>query len=137
MQIIPKPKSNKILLDSSALIALLKQEPGYKKINEVLAHSAISTVNQCELVSIFARNDMSEEEINDIITDIVPEVIPFCENISIKAGKLSRFTNAYGLSLGDRACIATAEYYKMPVYTTDKIWAELKKNVSIPITIIR
>ena len=60
MQIYPKLKSNKILLDTSALIALIKKEPGYQKIEEVLAYSAISSVNLCELVSILARNNILE-----------------------------------------------------------------------------
>ncbi|MDG1437117.1 MAG: type II toxin-antitoxin system VapC family toxin [Rickettsiaceae bacterium] len=137
MQITPKPKSNKILLDTSALIALLKKEPGYKKVDEVVAHSAISSVNLCELVSILAKNSIPENAIDDIINDIVPEIIPFCENLGVKAGKLSSFTKEYGLSLGDKACIATAEYYSMEVYTADKIWAKLENNISTKITIIR
>jgi ribonuclease VapC len=131
------PKNKKTLLDTSALIALLKKEPGYQKVDDVLAHSAISSVNLCELVSILAKNSIPENEIDEIINDIVPEIIPFCENVGIKAGKLSKFTTEYGLSLGDRACIATAEYYNMNVYTADKVWAKLEKNVSTKITLIR
>ena len=137
MQITPKPKSNKVLLDTSALIALLKKELGYKKVDDVLAHSAISSVNLCELVSILAKNNIPENEIDAIINDIVPEIIPFCEHIGIKAGKLSKFTAEYGLSLGDKACIATAEYYNMNVYTADKIWSKLQNNVAKKISQIR
>lgn len=137
MQIYPKLKSNKILLDTSALIALIKKESGYQKIEEVLPYSAISSVNLCELVSILARNNILENEIDEIIEDIVPEIIPFCENIAIKAGKLSKYSAKYGLSLGDKACLATAEYYNMNVYTTDKIWSELKTHITIAINVIR
>ena len=127
MQINPKSKSkaNKVLLDTSALIALLRKEPGYKKVDEVLAHSAISSVNLCELVSILAKEGIPENEIDDIINDIVPEIMHFCEGLSIKAGKLSKFTKHKGLSLGDRACLATALQLDLPVYTADKVWAEL------------
>ena len=137
MQIYPKLKSNRILLDTSALIALIKKESGYQKIEEVLPYSAISSVNLCELASILARNNILENEIDEIIEDIVPEVIPFCENIAIKAGKLSKYSAKYGLSLGDKACLSTAEYYSMNVYTTDKIWPELKTYITIAINVIR
>ncbi len=136
MQIYPKLKSNRILLDTSALIALIKKESGYQKIEEVLPYSAISSVNLCELASILARNNILENEIDEIIEDIVPEVIPFCENIAIKAGKLSKYSAKYGLSLGDKACLSTAEYYSMNVYTTDKIWSELE-TLNIAINVIR
>lgn len=132
MQINPKSKNKKTLLDTSALIALLKKEPGYEKVEDVLAHSAISSVNLCELVSILARNSIPEDEIDNIVHDIVPEIIPFCDNVGIKAGKLTKFTNDYGLSLGDKACIATAMHYYMNVYTADKVWKELNiPNVKI------
>ena len=94
-------------------------------------------MDRAELVSILAKKGIPENEIDDVINDIVPEIIPFCESLGIKAGKLSKFTTDYGLSLGDKACIATAEYYNMNVYTADKIWSKLEKNVSTTITIIR
>ena len=55
-----------------------------------------------------------------------------CGDISIKTGKISKLTQGYGLSLGDRACLATAIQLGLPVYTADKIWAELDlPNVKI------
>lgn len=125
MQPNPKLKSAKPLLDTSALIALLKKEDGYKKVEEVLAHSAISSVNLAELVAILAKNSIPENEIDEIVTDMVPEIIPFDENLGIQTGKLHGYTFKCGLSLGDRACIATAKHYNMDVYTADKIWATL------------
>lgn len=124
MQINPK-KGKKFLLDSSALIALLKKESGYEMVADVIANSAISSVNLSELVAVLARTGVSEEDIDVIISDLVPEIIPFCEDISIKAGKLAKLTQNYGLSLGDRACLATAIIAQLPVYTADKAWVEL------------
>jgi PIN domain nuclease of toxin-antitoxin system len=129
--------NNKILLDTSALIALLNQEPGCKMVEEILVNSAISSVNLCELISILAKHNLLESEIEAITSDVVPEIIPFCKDIAIKAGKLTKISSQYGLSLGDRACIATAEYCGMDVYSTDKIWSKLDDKVQINIVIIR
>ncbi|GAB4168088.1 MAG: hypothetical protein Tsb006_6840 [Rickettsiaceae bacterium] len=79
----------------------------------------------CELVSILAKNKIPENEIDNIIDDIVPGIIPFSEDIGIKAGKVTKLTANHGLSLGDRACLATALHLGLPVYTADKVWAEL------------
>ncbi|KJV91651.1 type II toxin-antitoxin system VapC family toxin [Rickettsia bellii] len=119
-------KSEHILLDTSAVITLLKKETGYKLIEEIIANSSISSVNLSELVSVLVRTNIPMHEIDKIITDIVPTIIPFSKEIAIEAGKLTSFTKQYGLSLGDRACIATGMYHNMIIYTTDKIWAELK-----------
>lgn len=128
---------NKVLLDTSALLALLKKEPGHEIVSNIIAISAISSVNLSELIAVLSRAGVSENDIDEIITDLVPEIVPFCENISIKTGKLSKLTQGYGLSLGDRACLATGNYYQMDIYTADKIWAELKNIVTPNIVIIR
>ena len=123
---------NKILLDTSALLALLKKEPGHEIVSNIIAISTISSVNLSELITVLSRAGVSENDIDEIITDLVPEIVPFCGDISIKTGKISKLTQGYGLSLGDRACLATAIQLGLPVYTADKIWAELDlPNVKI------
>lgn len=115
-------KIKKFLLDTSAIIAWLKQESGYKILEDVIASSALSSVNLRELVSVLTISNIKENEIDTIITDIVPDVIPFSESISIKAGKLISLTKDYEIKRLLRACIATVSYYSMEIYTTDKIW---------------
>ena len=126
MQINSKLKGKKCLLDTSALIVLLKKESGYEVIENVIASSAISSVNLSELVAVLTRSGVSEQDIDEIISDLVPEIVPFYEAISIKTGKLAKLTQNYGLSLGDRACIALGITLGLPIYTADKVWAELK-----------
>ncbi|WP_341748898.1 type II toxin-antitoxin system VapC family toxin [Candidatus Tisiphia endosymbiont of Sialis lutaria] len=133
----PLIKTKKYLLDTSAIIALLKKEPGYKILEDVIASSSIASINLSELVSVLTRSNIAENEIDIIVADIVPEIIPFCENIAIKTGKLSRLTKDYGLSLGDRACIATGCYYNMEIYTTDKIWLKVADNITTKIILVR
>ena len=124
-------KSKKSLFDTSALIALLKREPGYEILEELIANSSISAVNLSELVSVLTRSGITENEIDGIITDIIPEIISFSENIAIQTGKLSKHTKKLGLSLGDRACIATGIHHNMTIYTTDQVWQELKPLADI------
>ena len=118
-------KNNKILLDTSAIIALIKKEKGYQVVDDILATSSISTVNFSELIAALAREGVSSEDIDEITENIIPYIIPFDHETSIVAGKLITTTNSKGLSLGDRTCIATALQLDLPVYTADKIWAEL------------
>ena len=47
----------------------------------------------------------------------------------------SSMTRPYGLSLGDRACLALAIQRKAAVYTTDAAWKNL--NLGIEINVIR
>jgi PIN domain nuclease of toxin-antitoxin system len=137
MQINSKSKHKKHLLDTSALIALIKKEPGYEMIETIIANSAISSVNLSELVAVLTRSGIADVDIDEIIEDIVPEIIPFCENTSIRAGKLLTITKTYGLSLGDRACISTGDFYGMEIHTADKVWLKLQPRITTKITVIR
>jgi len=123
--LIKNNEYNKSLLDTSAVIALLKKEPGYEIIEDIIGSANISVVNLSELISVLTKSGLLEEEVDNITTSIVPIVIPFSEDIARLAGKLIKDTQIFGLSLGDRACIATGIIHNMTVYTTDKIWAKL------------
>ena len=69
------------------------------------------------------------------ITDMIEAVIPFDQTIAFLAARLMPLTRPLGLSLGDRACLGTAEHMKMEVITADKAWAKL--DLPIKITLIR
>jgi PIN domain nuclease of toxin-antitoxin system len=129
-------KNKKYILDTSALIALLQNEPGSEIVRDKLNSSLISSVSLCELVAFLSKNQIEEEDIEEIIKNIVPDVVDFNADISILGGKLIKVTQNYGLSLGDRACIATGIHYGLQIYTADKIWSKLN-NIEPGIVIIR
>ena len=116
---------NKCLFDTSALMALLQQETGYKELESLIANSVMSTVNYTEVITVLARNGVDEADIDMIMQDLIPIILPYDLTTATWAGKLSILTKQYGLSLGDRACIATGIIYCIPIYTADKVWAEL------------
>jgi PIN domain nuclease of toxin-antitoxin system len=62
-------------------------------------------------------------------------VEPYTREQARIAGDLIATTEKYGLSLGDRSCLALAITLKAPVYTTEQLWRNLK--VGIPIHVIR
>ena len=117
---------SKILFDASALLALIKKEPGYEQLEELLASSSISAVNLSEVVSVLTRLGVPKDKILEIVSEIIPEVIPLNYVTAVMAGHLIADTKALGLSLGDRVCIATGIINNMVIYTTDKAWQNLQ-----------
>lgn len=65
---IKNKEHNKSLLDTSAVIALLKKEPGYEIIEEIIGSANISVVNLSELISVLTKSGLLEEEVDDITT---------------------------------------------------------------------
>jgi ribonuclease VapC len=123
---------NKVVLDSSVLLALLNREPGAEKLTaELLSTSACSTVNLAEVHSKLVSRGLTESDAWAAATSPVTELVDFTSAHAQIAGDLVRLTRPFGLSLGDRACLALAIVLDAPVYTADKSWKNLKLNVRI------
>ncbi len=126
-----------VILDVSALIALLKQEPYAEELKNVMPLSVMSTVNTAEVAKYFVeKHNIEISIIKHTIESNLYEVIPFDLEQSYISAEIINITKQYGLSIGDRACIALAIAKGYPVYTADKIWAKL--NIpGLTINIIR
>ncbi|MCZ6886493.1 MAG: type II toxin-antitoxin system VapC family toxin [Rickettsia endosymbiont of Ixodes persulcatus] len=117
---------NNIVLDTSALLALIQNERGSEIIKPLLSYSVMSTVNITEVLTALKRTNIDTAEILTLITDFIAIIVPFDLEQAKYAAELQAYTQYKGLSLGDRACIALGVKLNTTIYTADKIWAELK-----------
>lgn len=121
-----------IVLDASALLALLNNEPGADKLTpELLSRAASSTVNLAEVQTKLVSHGGNPEEAWEDTLSPIRDAVPFTADQAKIAGSLMGQTRALGLSLGDRACLALGLALKAPVYTADKSWKNLKLGVRI------
>lgn len=125
-----------VVLDASALIALFKKEKGAEVIEKYLPRAIMSAVNFSEVISVLANAGIDEEEAKILTTDVLKEIIPLDIEQAYLVAKLRPITKKYGLSLGDRSCLALAQIKKTTVITADKIWNNLQLN-GINIEVIR
>jgi|SRR5580692_1938793 ribonuclease VapC len=127
---------NKVVLDASAILALLNDEPGAEKITpELLSRATASAVNLAEVQTILVREGGDPDESWAVAVDPLPDIEPFSAEQARIAGSLIQKTSSLGLSLGDRACLALAIALDAPVYTTDRLWKKLK--LGVPIYVLR
>ncbi len=123
---------SRIVLDASAVLAVLNQEAGWESLSpRRLLQAALSTVNLAEVHTKLVRRGVPREEAWEDATSLIAETVPFTEEQAQIAGGLAAETRPLGLSLGDRACLALALALKAPVYTTDRAWKNLKLGVRI------
>ncbi len=127
---------NEAVLDASAVLAVLFEERGVENLTDgVLNNAVISTVNLAEVQTKLVKMGRGPEDAwGDALSLGIATEIYNCEHARI-AGGLITTTEKYGLSLGDRSCLALAIALKAPVYTTEQVWRNLK--VGIPIHVIR
>lgn len=118
---------SKIVLDASALLAVLNAEPGSERITpELLSKAVISTVNLAEVQAKLVDRGIDPDLAWTSAHGLVREAVDFSAEHAKIAGDLILETRPLGLSLGDRACLALGLAEKCDVYTADKNWKGLK-----------
>ena len=124
-----------VVLDASALLAMLNSEPGAETVYGVLVGAAMSAVNYSEVVAKLADKGHGDGEAFRMLEALPLAVHPFDAAQAWRAGLLRGRTRARGLSLGDRACLALAIDLELTALTADRAWAEL--DVGVEILVVR
>lgn len=123
---------SRIVLDASALLAVLNGEPCADKLTlELLSTAACSTVNLAEVQGKLVDRGLSPESAWASALVPIEEAIPFTAEHAKAAGSMIAETRRLGLSLGERACLALGLALNAPVYTADRSWKNLSLGVRI------
>lgn len=128
---------SKVILDTSAVLAYLFEEAGAELVSPVLetASGLISSVNYAELVSKLVDQGMPPAIIRETLSGLELELVDHDEAQAFITGELRTVSKAYGLSLGDRACLALGIVKQLPVLTADRVW--LNVPVQTEVRVIR
>lgn len=113
------------VLDSSAVLALLLGEPGAERVAATLPGARLSTVNLAEIISKLCEKGMPTDQAYMAVESLGIEIVPFTAGQAVLSGSLRPLTRAFGLSLGDRACLALARDLDEHVLTADTAWAQV------------
>lgn len=121
-----------IVLDASAVLALLFKETGADRVRDVLGAALISTVNLSEAFARFIRDGRDTAALDRGLRDeMAIEIIDFMEADAVAAARLLPATRAYGLSFADRACLALAHRLGLPAMTADRAWRDVDCGVEV------
>jgi len=120
-----------VVLDASALLAYLQDEPGGEQVRAVIAQAVMSTVNWAEVIGKAQDKGVDTEGLREELASLGLSLVPFSASQAEAAGRLKRFTGRFGLSLADRACLALAGERGENVYTADRAWLNLHARVKV------
>ena len=116
----------RIVLDASAVLAVILEEPGADVVVEALrSGAAMSTVNVAEVAARLHQDGWSTSEVALVFGSLGIEVLPFDPESALLSGRLRAATRKFGLGLGDRACLASGLVEGCPVLTSDRSWRDL------------
>ena len=126
---------NNVVLDASAVLAIILGERGCEKLTDELLERAVSsTVNLAEIQTKLVTEGWHPNDAWDDLLSVTAPVEFSPEHAKV-AATLVLQTRPMGLSLGDRACLALAIDQTCAVYTADKTWKKL--SLGVPIVVIR
>ncbi|WP_022684295.1 type II toxin-antitoxin system VapC family toxin [Sphingobium bisphenolivorans] len=126
-----------IVLDASALLAMLREEPGGDKVAGALIGSRMCVVNLAEVTGHFVQNGMPPAEVDAMLRPLPVTLVEADAELARIAGHLRPETSEAGLSLGDRFCLALALRDGVPAWTADQQWASVAEKIGAKVKIIR
>jgi ribonuclease VapC len=119
--------SGPAVIDASALLAWLRDEPGADAVAGRLSGSFLSAVNLSEVLQKhLAVGALSGAEAAGFAGDLASlglSVVPFGERDAAVAAVMREGTRHLGLGLADRTCLSTAVRFGLPALTADRPWA--------------
>lgn len=118
--VAPSTSVTSIVLDASAVIAVLRSEPGADMVLSALSDAVISAVNYSEVLKKTIERGGASYTAASFIRGLSIAVIPFDEALAQASAALYLQTKQHGLSFADRACLALGVQRNCKVLTSER-----------------
>lgn len=119
------------VLDASAILALLRGEPGSEQVAELIAEALVSVVNEAEVIGKLIARGQTPEQAREVVGTLPYKLADLDRELSRRAGSWWAVTKPQGLSLADRCCLALAERERLPAVTADTAWTKIDLDVEV------
>ncbi|MBW8783833.1 MAG: type II toxin-antitoxin system VapC family toxin [Novosphingobium sp.] len=126
-----------VVVDASAILAVLNDESGQDVVIERLDEAAISVVNLAEVIAALIAKGKTEGQARMAMRALGCAVVEADEELGIDTGILRKLTQPAGLSLGDRFCLALARRLGVAVLTADQSWSRVADACGVQVRQIR
>lgn len=125
-----------VVLDASALLALLDDEPGAALVEEHLGRATVLSVNLEEVAGKLIGRGMPPADVELAVAALDVTVTAFTAEMAWLSAR-TRPHLPSGLGIADRCCLAGAAVLGAGVVTADALWARAGPAFGVEVTLIR
>ncbi|MEA2136617.1 MAG: ribonuclease VapC [Solirubrobacteraceae bacterium] len=127
-----------VVLDTSAVLAWLRGEPGAEVVDPLLGAAVMSAANWSETWQKLHQHGVDADRATRRLRVLGVRVEPLTAADAVTAARLRDRGRPAGLSLGDRCCLALAERVGCAAVTADTAWAQLPlDDLALTVRLIR
>ncbi len=123
------------VIDTSAMLALIRSEPGASVVVPLLTDAVMSTVNWSELAQKLFQRGADGTWTARRLQTLGVRIEPFTTDDALTAAQVWQAPRSAGLSLADRACLALAGRLGVEALTADRAWAQV--DIAVTVRLIR
>lgn len=117
------------VVDASAVLAWLQDEPGADSAEPMLMEGAIGAANWSEVLQKSRQHGVDVGAVSMLLTSFGLHVVDVTVEDAERAAAIWR--RGAGLSLADRLCLALGMRFRVPVATADSRWTTLSDGPEI------
>ena len=134
-----KEKTIVAVLDASAIFSIIKGEPINFAPEYILEHAVATTYNIAEVANkMVLKKQVTHQEIWILLESMISHPYNIDMQLSELATSFSEVVDAsFGISLGDKYCLALGKLLEKPIYTADRAWKQFESLLGVQINLIR